>query len=228
MNKGDAIHNLSIVSVKPSSRSYTASLSVSAFKHRYLCQHHWMTIPKFWPQPILRLFLRYQIFRNRNRDFFPRPNFSETETDTFLPRPNFPKPKPRLFSETNFFRNRYFFPETKFSETETETFFLRPNFPKPKPRLFSETKFSKTDTETLQKLVKVPRPRPKPRILNILDKFRRDILQIFPPSLFFFSSRKTIFSFYEYFPPFSSSFFFSSGIERQCERSSLCFPPCNR
>ena len=62
-------------------------------------------------------FLRYQIFRNRNRDFFPRPNFSET--DTFLPRPNFPKPKSRLFSETNFFRNR--------------DFFLRPNFSKPKP-----------------------------------------------------------------------------------------------
>ena len=56
---------------------------------------------------------RDQIFRNR--DFFPKPNFSET--DTFLPRPNFRKPKPRLFSET-----------------ETETFFPKPNFPKPKPK----------------------------------------------------------------------------------------------
>ena len=38
-----------------------------------------------------------------------------------FPRPNFPKPKPRLFSETKFFRNRNrdFFSETKFSETET-------------------------------------------------------------------------------------------------------------
>ena len=31
-----------------------------------------------------------KIFRNRNRDFFPRPNFSQTETDTFFPRPNSP------------------------------------------------------------------------------------------------------------------------------------------
>ena len=68
---------------------------------------HWMTIPKFWPKPIPRLFLWYQIFRNRNWDFFPRPNFFETETDTFLPRPNF---------------------------SETETFFPRPNFSKPKPK----------------------------------------------------------------------------------------------
>ena len=49
-----------------------------------------------------------QIFRNR--DFFPRPNFFETETETFFPKPNFLKPKPRPFPE--------------------------PNFSKPKPRLF--------------------------------------------------------------------------------------------
>ena len=79
---------------------------------------------------------RDQIFRNRDRDFFPRPNFFETET--FFPKPNFPKPKPRLFSETNFFRNRNrdFFSKTKFSETETETFFRDQIFSKPKPRLF--------------------------------------------------------------------------------------------
>ena len=60
-------------------------------------------------------------------------------------RPNFPKPKPRLFSKTKFFRNRDFFqkpnflkpkprlfPRPNFSETKTETFFPRPNFPKPK------------------------------------------------------------------------------------------------
>ena len=84
-----------------------------------------MTIPKFWPKPIPRLFLRYQIFRNRNRDFFLRPNFSET--DTFLPRSNFPKPKPRLFSET------------KFSEADTVTLqklakVPRPPRPWPKPK----------------------------------------------------------------------------------------------
>ena len=50
------------------------------------------------------IFLRYQIFRNR--DFFPRPNFSETETDTFLPRPNFPKPKPKPSKIWQKFRNR--------------------------------------------------------------------------------------------------------------------------
>ena len=48
---------------------------------------------------------------------------TETDTKTFFPIPNFSKPKPRLFSETKFFRNRNrdFFSETKFSETETET-----------------------------------------------------------------------------------------------------------
>ena len=70
-----------------------------------------MTIPKFWPKPIPRLFLRYQIFRNRNRDFFPRPNFFET-------------------------KKRDFFSETKFSETETETFFRDQIFSKPKLGLF--------------------------------------------------------------------------------------------
>ena len=84
---------------------------------------------------------RDQIFRNR--DFFPRPKFSETETKTFFPKPNFPKPKPRLFSETNFFRyrSRDFLFETKFSKTETETFFRYQIFLKPKLRPFSETKF---------------------------------------------------------------------------------------
>ena len=60
---------------------------------------------------------RDQIFRNRDRHFFRRPNFFETETETFFLKPNFPKP--RLFSEPKFFRNRDFFSETKFSETET-------------------------------------------------------------------------------------------------------------
>ena len=41
-----------------------------------------MTIPKFWPKPIPRLFFRYQIFQNQYRDFFSDTKFSETETDT--------------------------------------------------------------------------------------------------------------------------------------------------
>ena len=70
---------------------------------------------------------------------------TKTDTETFFPIPNFPKPKPRLFSKTKFFRNRDFFqkpnflkpkprlfPRPNFSETKTETFFPRPNFPKPK------------------------------------------------------------------------------------------------
>ena len=47
---------------------------------------------------------RDQIFRNRDRDFFPRPNFFETETETFFPKPNFPKPKPSKIWQK--FRNR--------------------------------------------------------------------------------------------------------------------------
>ena len=89
---------------------------------------------------------RDQIFRNRDRDFFPRPNFFETETETFFPKPNFPKPKPRLFSETKFFRNRNrdFFSETKFSETET----LKDLAKVSKPRSF-ETEMSISGGDTL-------------------------------------------------------------------------------
>merc|ERR1712004_762386 len=59
---------------------------------------------------------RDQNFRNRDRDFFPRPNFFETETETFFRNQIFRKPKPILFSET-----------------ETETFFRDGIFSKPKP-----------------------------------------------------------------------------------------------
>ena len=61
-----------------------------------------------------------------------------------FPRPNFPKP--RLFSETKFFRNRnrYFSSETKFFRNRNRDF-------------FSETKFS--ETETLKDLAKVSKPR---------------------------------------------------------------------
>ena len=74
-----------------------------------------MTIPKFWPKPIPRHFFQNQIFQNRNRDFFPRQKFSETETETFFPRPNFfwnrnrdffPKPKPKPSNIWQKFRNR--------------------------------------------------------------------------------------------------------------------------
>ena len=60
---------------------------------------------------------RDQIFRNRDRDFLPRPNFFETETETFF--------RNQIFRN----RDRDFFPRPNFLETETETF-----FPKPKPK----------------------------------------------------------------------------------------------
>ena len=55
-------------------------------------------------------------------------------------------PKPRLFSETKFFRNRYRY-------------------------FFSDTKFFETETEIIKNLAKVSRPRPKPRLLNIFYIF---------------------------------------------------------
>ena len=47
---------------------------------------------------------RDQIFRNR--DFFPRPIFFETETETFFPKPNFLIPKPKPSKNWQKFRNR--------------------------------------------------------------------------------------------------------------------------
>ena len=86
----------------------------------HLCPDHWMTIPKFWPKPIPRL-------------FFYDNKFSETKTETFFRDQIFPKQKPILFFRDQIFRNRNrdFFAGPNFSETDT--FFPRPNFSKPKP-----------------------------------------------------------------------------------------------
>ena len=70
------------------------------------CLHHWMTIPKFWPKPIPRLFFRYQIFRNRYRDLFSDTKFSETETDTLKKMAKVSKPKPILFFRYQIFWNQ--------------------------------------------------------------------------------------------------------------------------
>ena len=61
---------------------------------------------------------------------------TETDTETFFPIPNFPKPKPRLFPRPNFSETETdtFLPRPNFSETETEFFFPKPNFSKPKPK----------------------------------------------------------------------------------------------
>ena len=53
-----------------------------------------------------KTFFRYQIFRNRYRDFFCETKFSETDTETFFPIPNFPKPKPIPSKNWQKFRNR--------------------------------------------------------------------------------------------------------------------------
>ena len=116
---------------------------------------HWMTIPKFWPKPIPRLFFRYQIFRNRYRDFFSDTKFSETETETFFRDQIFPKPILFFRDQISQNRNQDFFPRPNFSETKNKTFFPRPNFSKPKPRLF------------------FPKPNfPKPKPSKIWQKFR--------------------------------------------------------
>ena len=89
-----------------------------------------------------------------------------------FPRPNFPKPRPRLFSETKFFRNRNrdFFSETKFSKTETETFFRDQIFRNRDRDFFRDQIFLETETETLFPKPNFPKPKPKPS--KIWQKFR--------------------------------------------------------
>ena len=103
------------------------------------CEQNWDlygTISGLWsqlgPSPkfgtsLRALFLLFGIFLFRdqifqNRDFFPRPNLFETETETFFPKPNFPKPKPRLFLLNQIFRNRNRNPQKIGKSFETEKF----------------------------------------------------------------------------------------------------------
>ena len=105
------------------------------------CEQNWDlygTISGLWPQlgpspkfetSFKTLFLlsgffifRDQIFRNRDRDFFPRPNFFETETETFFRDQIFSKPKPRLFFRNQIFRNRNRNPQRFGKSFETEKF----------------------------------------------------------------------------------------------------------
>ena len=92
---------------------------------------HWMTILKFWPKSILKLFFRYQISRNRNQDFVLETNYSET--DTFFR------------DQIRWNRNWYFFPRPDF-RNQNRDFFLRPNSP-PKIDKGLETE---AETETSQ------------------------------------------------------------------------------
>ena len=85
-------------------------------------------------------------------------NFDQNRYQDLFSTPNFPKLM--LFYQDQILRNR------------------DPIFQNQKRDFFPQTKFSKTDTETVQKLAKVSRPRLKLGLLNILDKFWRDLLQI--------------------------------------------------
>ena len=126
----------------------------------------------------------------------------------------FSETEQRLFSSTKLAQTKQIlFSGTKLSETKIET--------------FSETKFSKIETETLQKFAKVSRPRP--RLLDILDNFWRDLLQIIPSfsfSVFLLFQKKRCSPSPNIFLLFLLRF--SCPQERECQRSSLCFPPSNR
>ena len=104
--------------------------------------YHWVTRPKNFIETDTETFFRDQNFRDRDRDFFSRPNIFETDTETFFRDQMFSRPIPRLFFETKCFRDRYrdFFSRPNVFETDTETF-LRPNF-------------FETDTETFAKVKK--------------------------------------------------------------------------
>ena len=94
---------------------------------------------------------------------------TETDTETFFTILNFPKPKPRLFSETNFFRNRNrdFFSETKFSETETET--LKDLAKVSKPRSFeTEMSISVEEVAAFSEFVKIC-------ICNLLGRLQKEM-----------------------------------------------------
>ena len=130
----------------------------------------------------------------RNRDFFSRPKqkpilFSETKS---------PKAKPIIFSDT------------KFSKTKTKTFFQDYILPiqNRNPPKIGKSLETKTETET--KTSQYP--------WQFLEKSSLNIFLLF---LLCFSSPpgKKIFSFFEYFPRFSSLSFSSSGGELQRRRN---------
>ena len=76
-----------------------------------------MTIPKFWPKPIPRLFFRDQIFRNRNWDFF-----SESETLKKLSKVSNPRSFKTEMSITDFYWDSSFKPRR--GDKTVKKFFL--------------------------------------------------------------------------------------------------------
>ena len=71
--------------------------------------NRWMTIPKFWPKPIPRLFSEAKFSKTKAKTFF-RDQIFRNWNQYFFPRPNFPKLKPILFFRDQILQNRNFFP----------------------------------------------------------------------------------------------------------------------
>ena len=112
------------------SSSNKRDLILETFKVRYWCKvsrfvkknafelstnYHWVTRPKNFIETDTETFFGDQNFRDRDWDFFLRPNIFETDTETFFRDQMFSRPIPRLFFETKCFQDQYrdFF-ETKF------------------------------------------------------------------------------------------------------------------
>ena len=87
------------------------------------------TEPSVWRNP--------KSERNRIRNFFPIPNFFDTESDTFFDTKFFPIPIPILFSIPEFFETESdtFF-DTKIFRNRYRYFFYTTKFLKPIPILF--------------------------------------------------------------------------------------------
>ena len=137
---------------------------------------------------------QYQNFeRNRYRDFF-------------FPKQSCLKPKSRLFSWDQILQNRnwYFFP--------------RPNFPKPNMRLFFQDQILRNQKQNPTKIGKSLETATETETSQYPWQF---LERSFPPFPSFFSSPpgKKIFSFFKYFPRFSSLSFSSSGGELQRRRN---------
>ena len=138
-------------------------------------------------------FLSGPIFWNRNQYFSSETKFSETKTETFFRDQIFLKPI--LFFQYQIFRNRNwnFFLRSNFSGTETDTFFPRPNF----------TKLTPKPSKNWQK--SQDRDRNFSISLQIFGVIFSKYFPPFPSLVCFYSPpEKKIFSFSEYFHPFSS------------------------
>ena len=96
--------------------------------------------------------------RNRIRNFFPIPNFFDTESDTFSDTDFFPIPIPILFSIPKFYEtdtNTFF--DTKIFRNRYRYFFHYQFFSKPIPILFLKPKIFETDTIPTIGIVSKPR-----------------------------------------------------------------------